>query len=236
MQKIKYLLIKKSFLNSILTLVLLSLFYTASGITLKEVFDSATAQEGYDKFLQLETGVTYTGGLIIGKVFDQRTSVLYGEEGVDVRIQGNGAILDLQGSQLSISCCENILDIEDCIIINGDVRFRGMDNSMFDQRPTGSVRYVTFYRSHDYGIRLQGSGENIIIERNIIVDAVDTGLDYIFTNGTSTNWLPTGSAMAISVFYDLYGTPLLQDNWTFHYNADNNEDSLRHIIQLCEYG
>jgi hypothetical protein len=212
------------------------LFSSISAITLKEAFDAAEPQEGYDKFLQLNTGETYTGGLLIGKLFDQRTAQLYGEEGLNVRIQGNGAILDLQGSEICISCCENVLDIEDCIIINGNIRFRGMNNSLFDQRPWGSVRYVTFYQPHDYGIRLQGAGENILIERNIIVDAVATGSDYIFTTGISTDWLPTGSAIAISVFTGFYGTPVIQDNWTFHYDTEANSDSLRHIIELCEYG
>ena len=36
-------------------------------ITLKEAYDSAPSQAGYDKYLELETGVTYTGGLLIGK-------------------------------------------------------------------------------------------------------------------------------------------------------------------------
>jgi len=226
-------------ISKISVLIILIVLLTCqflSAVSLKEAYESASALDGYDKYLDLETGVTYTGGLIIGKVFDHRTSSLYGETGLDVRIQGNGAIIDLQGSQLSISCCENILDIEDCIIMNGDVRFRGMDNSLFDQRPSGSVRYVTFYRSDDYGIRLQGCGENITLERNIIVDAVDTGVDFIFTNGTSTGWLPTGAAIAISVFYGIYGTPFIQDNWTYHYDQENNLDPLRHIIHLCEYG
>lgn len=217
-------------------LAILGSFISLPSITLKEAFDLAPSQAEYDKYLELETDEIYTGGLLIGKVFEQRIAGLYGEEGINVRIQGNGAILDLQGSEICISCCENFLDIEDCIIINGDVRFRGMDNSMFDQRPWGSVRYVTFYQPHDYGIRLQGTGENITIERNIIVDAVDTGLDYIFTTGVSTNWLPTGAAIAVSAFPGIYGTPEIIDNWTFHSDQTANSDPLRHIIQLCEYG
>ncbi|MFC1887707.1 hypothetical protein ACFLYK_02755 [Candidatus Cloacimonadota bacterium] len=221
----------------VLTLLfILICFQQIYPISLKEAFDTASSQDGYDKFLDLNTGEIYTGGLLIGKVFDQRTSVLYGEDGLNVRIQGNGAILDLQGSEICISCCENYLDVEDCIIVNGNVRFRGMDNSMFDQRPWGSVRYVTFYQPHDYGVRLQGTGENITVERNIIVDAVDTDRDYIFTNGVSTNWLPTGSALALSAFPGIYGYPEVEENWTFHTDPETNSDPLRHIIKLCEYG
>ncbi len=227
---------KKKYSKFLFLLLFLVCFHFSSAISLKEAFDAAPALEGYDKYLELNSGETYTGGLLIGKVFDQRTAALYGEEGHDVRIQGNGAILDLQGSEICISCCQNILDIEDCIIINGNVRFRGMDNSLFDQRPWGSVRYVTFYQPHDYGVRLQGSGENILSERNIIVDAVWTGSDYVFTTGVSTSWLPTGPAIAASAFPGIYGLPVLLDNWTFHEDQTANSDSLRHIIQLCEYG
>ena len=219
--------------------LLLFLFLGAislNSISLKEAFDSASPQGDYDKYMELNTGEVYTGGLLIGKVFDQPTSSLYGEEGLNIRIQGNGAILDLQGSEICISCCENYLDIEDCIIINGGIRYRGMDNSMFDQRPWGSVRYVTFFQPHDYGVRLQGTGQNITVERNIIVNAVDTGRDFIFTTGISTDWLPTGVSIALSAFTGIYGPPVIEENWTFHTDPDGNNDPLLHIIQLCEYG
>jgi hypothetical protein len=47
------------------------------------------------------------------------------EEGVDVKLVGNGAMIDLQGEQICMSYCSNRLDIEDCVIINGNIRFRG---------------------------------------------------------------------------------------------------------------
>ena len=68
----------------------------ASAESLKRVYDLAGPGGGYDKYVQLQTGVTYTGGLWIGGTFDRVESWFEGA-GLDVCIVGNGAILDLQG-------------------------------------------------------------------------------------------------------------------------------------------
>ena len=86
-----------------------------------------------------------------------------------------GAILDLQGEEICIAYCNSRLDIEDCVIINGNVRFRGYDDAATHLLPEGSVRYVTFYKPHDYGVRMYACGSGILLERNIVVDPVDTG-------------------------------------------------------------
>ncbi len=205
-------------------------------ITLKEAYDSAPSQAGYDKYLELETGVTYTGGLLIGKILNPITSELEGENEQDVRIEGNGAILDLQGEQICISYCENILDIDNCIIINGNIRYRGINLPSGSILPTGYVEYCTFYETHDYGVRLFGSGAGIRLERNILVDAVETGDDFTYINGSSMEWLPTGANVAISIFYGTYGVPQLIDNWSYHSNEQVNNDPIRHFVELCEYG
>ncbi|MBS3741741.1 MAG: hypothetical protein KGY75_06925 [Candidatus Cloacimonetes bacterium] len=207
-----------------------------SAISLKQVYESAPAAGGYDKYLELETGHIYTGGLLIGKVLDPVNSELSGYEGRDVRIAGNGAILDLQGEQLCISYCENELAIDNCIIINGNIRFRGIAQPDTTSMPTGFVKYCTFYNTDDYGVRLQGAGDSITIERNIFVDAVDTGPGFIYTNGTSTPLIITGANVAISVFYNTYGIPNLLHNWSFHTEPAINADSTRHFVALCEYG
>ena len=205
-------------------------------ITLKETYDSAPSQAGYDKYLELETGVVYTGGLLIGKIFNPITAELEGENLQDVRIQGNGAILDLQGEQICISYCENQLDIDNCIIINGNIRYRGINLTSESIQPTGYVEYCTFYKTHDYGVRLFGSGAGIRIERNIFVDAVETGDDFTYINGSSMEWLPTGANVAISLFYSTYGVPQLFDNWSYHSDVQVNNDPIRHFVELCEYG
>ena len=223
---------RKILLMSFLILFLSQLFST----TLKEVYDESFPQNEYDKYLELETGITYTGGLLIGKILSPFTFDLQGDEGLDVRIQGNGAILDLQGEEICISYCDNILDIEDCVIINGNVRFKGIDTSTLQGIPTGSVRYVTFYHPHDYGIRMTGCGDGITIERNIVVNAIDTGNDYIFMTGISSDWLPTGSNIAATGQSGFYGFPLMIDNWSYFSNEETNDIPLKHFVLLCEYG
>ncbi len=223
----------KKILLLIFQLILVS---SAHSITLKEIYQTAPAQGVYDKYLVLETGVTYTGGLLIGKIFDPVIADLSGPEGLDVRIEGNGAILNLEGEQISISYCNNKLDIDNCIIINGNIRYRGINNPTGTEIPTGYVQYCTFYQPQDYAIRLQGAGDDILLERNIFVDAVDTGDDFTYLTGVPMEWLPTGSNVAISIFYGTYGIPILLDNWSYHSDEEINVDSTRHFVELCEYG
>ena len=228
---------KREEMKKILLIVSILIFgFNAHSITLKEAYEIAPAQGEYDKYLVLETGVTYTGGLLIGKIFDPIVADLSGQEGLNVRIEGNGAILDLESEQICISYCNNKLDIDNCIIINGNIRYRGINNPTGTEIPTGYVEYCTFYEPHDYAIRLQGAGGNITLERNIFVDATDTGDDFTYLNGSPMEWLPTGSNVAISIFYGTYGVPTLLDNWSFHSDEEINLDGTKHFVELCEYG
>jgi hypothetical protein len=208
----------------------------ARAVPLREVYEQAGAQGGYDKVLVLETGVTYTGGLLIGPTYGPLTWGLEGEPGCNVRIVGNGAILDLQGEQLCISYCNRRLDIDDCIVLDGNIRFRGINDSFHQEMPIGSVRHVTFYRPHDYGVRLQGAGHDILIERNLVVDAIDTGYDYIFTTGIASEWLPTGTNISASAQGGFYGTPVITANWSFHTDPVRNATPIAHFSFLCEHG
>ena len=225
----------KNLFISTLTILSFFLLNNSHAITLKEMFDQASPQDDYDKYIELETGIVYTGGLLIGKVLDPITNILEGEEGLNVRIIGNGAILDLQGEQICISYCNNVLDIDDCVIINGNIRYRGINSSLYEVLPTGFVRYITFYKPHDYGIRIQGAGDSITVERNILVDAVDTGNDFIFSSGLSADWLPTGANVAISNFIGFYGLPELIDNWSFFSDEEINGNLINHFMSLCEF-
>ena len=205
-------------------------------MTLREAFERAGPAEGYDKYVLLETGATYTGGLLIGPIFSPIAYGLEGDAGQDVRIAGNGAVLDLQGGQICISYCTNRLDIDDCVVIHGNIRFRGINTADDVAIPTGSVRHVTFYEPEDYGIRLQGSGEGITLERNLVVDAIDTGWDYIYMTGISNSWLPTGTNISFSGQSGWYGTPVVRENWSYHSDPLRNAESLAHFSRLCEYG
>ena len=173
---------------------------------------------------------------MIGNIFSPITTELEGNEGQDVKIVGNGAILDLQGEQICISYCNNILEIDNCIIINGNIRYRGINLTDELIEPTGYVEYCTFYQPHDYAVRIYGAGSGIRLERNIFVDAKNTGDDFTYINGSPMEWLPTGANVAISIFYGTYGTPNLIDNWSFHDHPGINSNPIRHFVQLCEYG
>lgn len=221
---------------TITILMIAALPLCGGAATLREAYEAAGPGSGYDRLVVLETGQIYTGGLLIGPVLSPISWELEGEPGEDVRIDGNGAILDLEGEQICISFCENRLDIDDCVVLNGNIRFRGMNTAQHVEIPEGSVTYCTFYAPHDYGIRLQGAGGGVTLERNIVVDAIDTGLDYIYTNGTTTEWLTTGSNISPSAQPGFYGTPTIHENWSWHEDPVANADSLAHFAFLCEYG
>jgi hypothetical protein len=204
----------------------------AAAASLQRMYDLAPSGSGYDKVLVLETGVTYTGGLWLGRDFNRIAGKFEGRD-ESVRIEGNGAILDLRGGEISFAYTTGRLDIEDCVVLGGNVRFRGYEDATTDLVPQGSVRYVTFYKPHDFGVRLSACGGGIVVERNIVVDAVDTGPDFMFLSGDFNEWLPTGSSVSLSnntPAYEIY------DNWSFHSDPTANGNPLRHFNILCDYG
>ena len=200
--------------------------------TLRGAFDAAGPGAGFDKLVVLEPGRVYTGGLLVGPLLVPESEEFAGEAGLDVRIEGNGAVLDLRGGQICMSYCDRRLDIFDCVITNGGVRYRGDNDPGLALQPTGTVRYVTFYQPHDYAVRLQGAGEGVTIERNLIIDTVDTGLDYVPSSGITGPLLPTGTAVAMSVQTGSYGEPVVKDNWTYFGAPDLNDEPLHHFSFL----
>jgi len=204
--------------------------------SLKLAYEEAQPFGIYDKYIELENGIVYTGGLFIGSYYEPHLQDFVSVNESNVKIIGNGAVIDLQGQQICISYCNKRLDIEDCVIINGNIRFRGDNTLEFDAVPTGSVRYLTFYQPHDYAIRLQGAGSGVLVERNLVVDAVDTGVDFNPYYGVSSDLLPTGIGYCFSVQILDYGFPTAFDNWSFHSKPEVNNDLLSHFTLLCEYG
>ncbi len=218
----------------LLAFLLLACSHTGLCTTLREMYETAQPGSGYDKLIELQTGVVYTGGLFIGKTFNRINAQFEGVDGIDVCIKGNGAVLDLRGGEICISYCTDRLDVENCVIINGNVRYRGMEDGPLHIKPTGSARYITFYEPHDYAVRIIGCGDNITVERNIFVDTVETGPDFMGWTGYLNDWLATGAGLAFSA--QGYGTPWPVDNWSYHSDPVANVDPLRHFTLLCEYG
>ncbi len=200
--------------------------------TLQAAYDAADSGNGYHKYVVLQTGVTYTGGLWLGGTYNHITAEF--EEGSrDVRIVGNGAIIDLGGQEICFAYCNNRFDIADCIILNGNVRFRGHDGGAGVFVPEGSVRYITFYGPEDFGVRMTGCGDEIVIERNLVVNTVDTGSDFHFFTGLPSDWLPTGPSFCFSIQQIQHN---LYENWSYHSDPDANDDALRHFMLVCDYG
>lgn len=199
-------------------------------LPLQAVFEAAPARDGYDRYLELETGRIYTGGLQVGPTWDDDHARFDDAElGLDVMIAGNGAILDLRGQPIRISFCGNRLDVQDCIVLDGGVRFIGDNDAARDRTPAGSVRHCTFYRPEDYAVRLMGVGAGVTCERNLVVDPVDTGQDVTIWAGIAGTNLPTGLAFALSVQTGAFGLPVVRENWTWHADPRANADQLHHF-------
>ena len=212
---------------------LLIIAVALNSTTLKEVFDRAKPRDGYDKYLELQTGVTYTGGLFSGRYFEPFLYQLTEYNQKSIMIKGNGAILDLQGGQITIAYGTERLDIENCVIINGNIRYTGLVQDDFYYCPKGSVRQVTFYKPHDYAVRLDGTGGDILLEKNLAVNVVATSSDMEPINGNIVSNLITGVSFAKSG-YSWFGIPQITRNWSYITGAGFN--LIRHFAQLCESG
>jgi hypothetical protein len=211
--------------------IFLFLFYSCFllyGTTLKQAFELAEAGEGYDKLVVLDGSQTYIGGLLIGRTYNNDQLRLEDEILVDVKIVGNGAVLDLQGEKLCISYCENTLDIEDCVIINGTVLYRGIEMD-YHQKPSGSVSHCTIYNAIDYGLKTQYCGEGIQFDHNIVMNSISTGSDFIFISSETHEWIITGCNISASV---QASPPLVTNNWSYHSDVATNTDSLLHFASL----
>lgn len=216
-----------------ITMIVFCLLGTGQAMTLREVFESAGPGDGFEKLLILETGHVYFGGLHIGPTLPCYSSKLVGDPAVDTKIVGNGAIIDLHGEQIIMSYCNEQLVVEDCVILNGNIRYRGLTWSDIHVLPQGAVRNVTFYKPHDYGVRFQRSGPGITLERNLVVDPVNTGDDFIYITGNASEWLPTGACFSPAIAVSM---GLLRENWTWFSDPDLNADPLYHYMLLCDYG
>lgn len=176
-------------------LVILLLALSLSATTLKEVWDSSTSNGEFEKYLVLNAGETYTGGLVLSSEFDTDKPT---------KIVGKGAILDLENEKILIDRVDGAgFAIEDCVITNGGIEFKSFYGDIY---PKGDIKYITFYEPLEYGIRMNSSGEDISVTKSIFHSAVWNG---------GTGFSPDGINVAIESS-DLYGTPDIIDNWSYH--------------------
>ena len=139
----------KIILISIITLFYISL---AEGITLQSVFDSSGPGNDYDKYVVLEHDMIYTGGVGI-------------YEG-NVLIEGNGAIIDLEGGTGIWVYGDEIipanLDIQYITLTNGEwygVFYGGL--------ATGNITNCNFI-NNGYGVQLYDFAEIQIKNSNFV--------------------------------------------------------------------
>jgi len=223
--------------RKLIIVILLSVLCSIGfAVSLEYAYDTATSGEGFDKYIVLEAGTVYTGGLHIGQTFDNETDTFVGDYGASTKIIGNGALLDLQHEQITIAYTDINFEISDCVIINGNIRFVGRTDSTNDIFPSGLVEYVTFYNNDDYGIRTLACGDEITIRRNIFYNAIYTGNDFLQYNGEVNEFLPTGVNFAISFQGTLRPMSQIYENWSYFSRSTVNQDSLYHFAMYCDYG
>ena len=131
----------------------------AEGITLQSVFNAAGPGNGYDKYVVLEQNLIYTGevGMYEGEVF----------------IEGNGAIVDLNGGLgIWVYAEEEYpanLDIEFVTIING-----GYNGLTFNGTSTGNISNCNFIQNA-YGIQIMDE-VNISVKNCNFIDNNQYGI------------------------------------------------------------
>jgi len=123
--------------------------------TLQEVYDAAGPNGQYTKYLVLDAGVTYTGGLIVPST-DRAC------------IKGNGAILDLQTSTIQMQGMGAKLDIDHCVIKNGCLPSSEYSEGALSYIGcSGRVLNNTFY-GNTIGIRIYLTGQDSVVVMNNI--------------------------------------------------------------------
>ena len=135
---------------------LITLFYVslAEGITLQSVYDSSETGNGYDKYVILDQDIIYTGGIGV-------------YEG-NVLIEGNGAIIDLEGGTGIWVYGDEIIasnvDIEYITLMNGE--WYGV---FYGGTATGEITNCNFI-NNGYGVQLYDFAEIQIKNSNFIAN------------------------------------------------------------------
>lgn len=205
-----------------ITVFVLALFAVVYGIPLQEVFDNASSGSGYDKYIELDPTEVYTGAFTVDGAED--------DPDMAIKIEGNGAVIDMEGETLIYANVSKPLIIEDCVIMNGQIRLYGNEyHPLYGTlpQPKATIEYVTFYKSHDYAIRILTAGSGITINRNIIHSTQP--------QGSAHPNLPEGPAIAFSLFPMFYGSPAVTDNWSYK-STISHSGQVGAYWELCDTG
>jgi hypothetical protein len=126
--------------------------------SLQEVFDLAEDYAGYDKYIELDPDQIYIGDLVV-------------PAGLKVYIDGNGAIIQGQPYNFSIYVWASLLDISNCVVLDG---YYGI---YYDTLSAGNINSNTVVGCSYAGITViyQDMSEDVEIWDNIVTDC-DIGI------------------------------------------------------------
>jgi len=133
--------------------LLITIVAAQAEISLQEVFIQAGSQDGYDKYIELDPDSLYTGDLFI-------------PNGLNVYIDGRGALIYGLPYYTSIHVFGSHLDISHCAI------FGGYNAIFLDTMSTGNVNSNTIVGCQNIGIFVlyQDPSEDVEVWDNIITD------------------------------------------------------------------
>ena len=120
--------------------------WSMQATTLQEAYNSAQPGLGYDKLIELQKDSLYLGGIIINNEM--------------VGIKGHGAIIDLQGTSITVDG-NSIIEIDACVIKNGTfgINVQGQVQSL--------ISHCTFY-NNQVGINFMSESGSIEIINTIL--------------------------------------------------------------------
>ena len=135
--------------KTLLNIIIINVLF---GVSLQEIYDNAQPANGYDKYIELENGLTYEGGIGI-------------YEGT-VYINCNGSIIDLEyGNGIWIYSDDYIfssLDINNCSIINGE--YYGIS---YSGNSEGNIINCNFI-NNDFGIKFYDDSNVYVTNVNFV--------------------------------------------------------------------
>lgn len=134
---------KKRLFGLFLLFVFPALLFAES---LNSVFQNSGPAAGYDKLVELKAGQLYTGGITA--------------QGGSILIEGNGAVIDLQGERLTFRGLTKVT-ITGCIVINGS------DGLLCQDSVTALVTQSVFYNNH-FGIRYESPYGQIEVYNTVL--------------------------------------------------------------------
>ncbi len=128
----------------------------AAGVTLESAYSGASSQNGYDKYVVLSAGATYTGGLTI-------------PAGDTACIKGSGATLDLQGGMIHVGGNTTFLAIDHCVLVNGGNPLYGPGQAALNFVASRGAVVNNTIHDNTVGVRVYLASPGAVVVKNNIL-------------------------------------------------------------------